>query len=612
MEEREGGFGAGRFLVVAGIFIFFLLACAVADELLPTTNFTDAVEQVPGGNEALSGNADAMLTVISDNPGIIDGNDEVDAFTEEEVLRVLEAVGEYNREAAKGAAVSYEYVHYEGKVESFDPVTGAATVTSWKEVRTGTQEVGRHQELVGTERVMVEYTQEELNAMAAALGGSSFTPPPAWFDRPVYEEVIDYEQVETEIVHQPVIETRTDSVTLSRQGADPNGELLGENVYELDWRPVLVLCSMMAKSRDYGDGTVLLDEEIDAAINFFGYQYSFIDDASAEEGWSGSLDRFETRNAAYELSVSGNPVVGEVCSFDVRKVPKVAPKLIANAYLSYEYEYADETEGAKRLIARTLSIDGESFSAGCAELCDGEFDAEVFAELLSTLPGTEGSYEHFTMLAGGINATERTEDPSECPCIGTLVSSVSGWEVRHAERFFAGIVGISTDGGAAPQGARVVSAVSWTPSQQALSNETFKAVWEAASSCIGTPYVFGGNKGPGLSFDCSSYVSWVLRNSGHPKVGRLTTTGLLGSSTGITDAGYVTAISSPEPGDLIFFKGTIKDRNKSHVSHVAIYLGEGMMIHASGSAGCVTVAEFEGSDLKRNHFMCYGRVRSDK
>ncbi|MBP5222293.1 MAG: C40 family peptidase, partial [Lachnospiraceae bacterium] len=194
----------------------------------------------------------------------------------------------------------------------------------------------------------------------------------------------------------------------------------------------------------------------------------------------------------------------------------------------------------------------------------------------------------------------------------TIVSSSSGWVVHSAAQFYAGIVGLSYDGAPRPSGATVVSSVDWRPSQAALQDEQFRKIWEVATSCIGTKYVYGGNVGPGKDFDCSAFVTYVYRNSGFRNIYRMSTIGLIGGYTDITTNGYVTKIDYPEPGDLIFFKGTNPERPANYVSHVAIYLGEGMMIHASSSAKGVVVAPYEDSYLKTNHFLCYGRVRSDR
>jgi len=79
---------------------------------------------------------------------------------------------------------------------------------------------------------------------------------------------------------------------------------------------------------------------------------------------------------------------------------------------------------------------------------------------------------------------------------------------------------------------------------------------------IGKPYVFGAD-GPG-SFDCSGLTSAAWRAAGVsiPRTSRTQSTG----------AGRSVAKSDLKPGDLIFFY--------SPVSHVAIYAGNGMVVHA--------------------------------
>ncbi len=83
---------------------------------------------------------------------------------------------------------------------------------------------------------------------------------------------------------------------------------------------------------------------------------------------------------------------------------------------------------------------------------------------------------------------------------------------------------------------------------------------------MGYPYVWGGSS-PSTSFDCSGFVSYVLTNSGLCNTGRLGAQGLYNISTPVSD---------PQPGDLVFFVGTY---DTSGVSHVGIYVGDGMMLH---------------------------------
>lgn len=102
---------------------------------------------------------------------------------------------------------------------------------------------------------------------------------------------------------------------------------------------------------------------------------------------------------------------------------------------------------------------------------------------------------------------------------------------------------------------------------EALEDETFAAIIAEAEKYLGYPYVWGGSN-PNTSFDCSGYVSWVINHSGW-NVGRLGAQGLCNICTPVTGA-------QARPGDLIFFKGTY---DTPGVSHVGIYVGNGMMIH---------------------------------
>lgn len=100
------------------------------------------------------------------------------------------------------------------------------------------------------------------------------------------------------------------------------------------------------------------------------------------------------------------------------------------------------------------------------------------------------------------------------------------------------------------------------------SSEAAQRLCEFAVQFLGTPYVWGGYA-PG-GFDCSGFVSYCLTNSGVKNTGHLTTWGLYESLTIIPE-------SEMQPGDIIFFQGTY---NAPPPTHVAIYLGNGQMVHS--------------------------------
>lgn len=129
---------------------------------------------------------------------------------------------------------------------------------------------------------------------------------------------------------------------------------------------------------------------------------------------------------------------------------------------------------------------------------------------------------------------------------------------------------------------------------EALSDERFAAMIAEAEKYLGYPYVWGGSS-PSTSFDCSGFVCWVINHSGAGSVGRTTAQGIWGYTTPI-------APSEAKPGDIIFFTGTYD--SGSAVSHVGIYVGNGMMIHCGNPISYASV----NTPYWQQHFYSYGRL----
>lgn len=128
---------------------------------------------------------------------------------------------------------------------------------------------------------------------------------------------------------------------------------------------------------------------------------------------------------------------------------------------------------------------------------------------------------------------------------------------------------------------------------EALEDETFAAMIEEAEKYLGFPYVWGGSN-PTTSFDCSGFVSWVLTNSGILNTGRLGAQGLYNICTPVSSA-------NARPGDLVFFVGTY---DTPGVSHVGIYVGDGMMLHCGNPIGYANL----NTSYWQSHFYAYGRL----
>ncbi len=115
-----------------------------------------------------------------------------------------------------------------------------------------------------------------------------------------------------------------------------------------------------------------------------------------------------------------------------------------------------------------------------------------------------------------------------------------------------------------------------------------------AKQQIGIRYVLGG-KGPD-KFDCSGFVYYCLKSMG--KMTRYYNSAGMGQ---IDSWPTVYGKDNLQAGDLIFYKSEGSD---TRITHVAIYLGNNKLIHASASAGCVCITSW-GSWGDRNFL--YGK-----
>lgn len=148
-------------------------------------------------------------------------------------------------------------------------------------------------------------------------------------------------------------------------------------------------------------------------------------------------------------------------------------------------------------------------------------------------------------------------DPLEIPSRSIPVSGPDGDEA-------IGFAPVAVDPDALPYG-EILAAPAVGPT-----------IVSIAMSYLGYPYAAGG-AGPG-GFDCSGFTQFVV-----------------GVATGIWishaveaqpySAGIWVDYGNWQPGDLIFFQNTYQ----AGISHAAVYIGDGMMVHAENEESGVTI-----------------------
>lgn len=100
-----------------------------------------------------------------------------------------------------------------------------------------------------------------------------------------------------------------------------------------------------------------------------------------------------------------------------------------------------------------------------------------------------------------------------------------------------------------------------------------------ARSQVGVPYVWGGES-PGTAFDCSGLAQWAWAEAG---------VALPRTAQEQFDAGPSADPSALVPGELVFFGGST-----ARVSHVGIYLGDGLMVDAPHEGAAVRIEPVAG------------------
>lgn len=114
----------------------------------------------------------------------------------------------------------------------------------------------------------------------------------------------------------------------------------------------------------------------------------------------------------------------------------------------------------------------------------------------------------------------------------------------------------------APAGGSDIAALAAMPRPGGGGSGAGAAAVQAALSRIGDPYVWGGSA-PG-AFDCSGLVMWSFQQAG---------VFLPHSSQMQSGGGQPVPLDQMQPGDVVTYY--------SDASHVGLYIGDGLMVHAS-------------------------------
>ncbi len=134
-------------------------------------------------------------------------------------------------------------------------------------------------------------------------------------------------------------------------------------------------------------------------------------------------------------------------------------------------------------------------------------------------------------------------------------------------------------------------------------NPTAENIIKTASSFMGIPYLWGGTSAKGM--DCSGFTKTVFFLNGIVLPRDASQQVNIGEPINTKDK-----LENLKPGDLLFFGRKANDTTNQKITHVAIYIGDGDFINASGKIRIDSFSKDKPnySAYRDDSFVCAKRV----
>lgn len=131
-----------------------------------------------------------------------------------------------------------------------------------------------------------------------------------------------------------------------------------------------------------------------------------------------------------------------------------------------------------------------------------------------------------------------------------------------------------------------VLGLAFAPGASASESSKGEQIIATGMKYLGVKYQYGAPAGVTYAFDCSSFTQYIFKKHGIE---------LPRTSKSQASKGEKVAKKDLKEGDLVFFKSP----NSSKINHVAVYIGNNKILHASGKA--VKISKLTSSYWKQNY-----------
>ncbi|AIQ58998.1 hydrolase [Paenibacillus borealis] len=146
---------------------------------------------------------------------------------------------------------------------------------------------------------------------------------------------------------------------------------------------------------------------------------------------------------------------------------------------------------------------------------------------------------------------------------------------------------MATGAGTAPAAAASSSAVT---AESVSASSTGSSIVSFGKKYLGTRYQFGASTSTTKYFDCSSFTQYIFKKYG---------VDLPRTSVAQSKVGSSVSKANLRVGDLVFFSSGSRATGKN-VTHVAVYAGNGKILHTYGSPG-VTISDLNSGNWKKTY-----------
>ena len=191
-------------------------------------------------------------------------------------------------------------------------------------------------------------------------------------------------------------------------------------------------------------------------------------------------------------------------------------------------------------------------------------ETQAAAEAVQTEEDTAAAEK---VIADGAETAEETAEAEE-------MTEAAG-ETRESEKTAQGTA--QTEAPAGPGVEKEISEEENTEDAETAEEQLRENVVDYALSFVGGRYVWGGND-PHTGADCSGFVRYVLQNAAGVSLYR--------RSAEQATQGRTVSAAEMQPGDLLFYG------SGRSVNHVAMYIGNGQIVHASTERTGIKVSQW--------------------